>query len=487
MVAIFSKIGIIGGGVSGLVAAKQLSKHNPILFEATESIGGVWHHCSYRTTRLQTPSSGYQFSDFPWPQSDDTNFPTYIEILNYINSYANHFGLFKFINFNSKVTGVRFVGDQENSMSGKPMWEVSVHNTKSDTIQLYAFEFLMVCSGKYGDVPLIPKFPTIKDQKVFKGTVMHSQDYSKLNVEESIRLLKGKKVVVVGYKKSAIDLVLESVEANQGKDGKACTMLVRTPHWTLPHYSIWGLPFYLFFSSKFSQFFRQRPNQGFVRDLLCKLFSPMRNAASKIIESYLLWKLPLVKYGLKPDHPFEEDYASCQLAILPEEFFHETDKGNIIIKRASKWWFWEGGVELDDNTKLDADVILLATGYDAKKKLNDILPEPFQSFLNSPSGMMSLYRGTIHPLIPNMAFIGYMESAANIYIAEITCKWFSRMIDDKFKLPSTDQMLEQITKEMEIMKSSSRFYKRGCLSTFINSYIDETFKEMRCSDYETEI
>lgn len=111
-----------------------------------------------------------------------------------------------------------------------------------------------------------------------------------------------------------------------------------------------------------------------------------------MIESYLTWKLPLEKYGLKPEHPFEEDYASCQMAILPENFFAEADKGNIHFKRASKWWFWEGGVEFDDGTKLDADVVVLATGFDGKKKLKTIIPEPFRCLLEFPSGMMPLYR-----------------------------------------------------------------------------------------------
>lgn len=46
-------------------------------------------------------------------------------------------------------------------------------------------------------------------------------------------------------------------------------------------------------------------------------------------------KLPPEKYGLKPDHPFEEYYASCQMAILPENFFAEADKGKSAFKRAS--------------------------------------------------------------------------------------------------------------------------------------------------------
>lgn len=80
----------------------------------------------------------------------------------------------------------------------------------------YSFEFLVICTGKYGDVPAIPNFPQNKGPEVFKGKVLHTIDYCKLDEDESTRLLKGKKVVVFGYKKSAIDLAVECAEANQG-------------------------------------------------------------------------------------------------------------------------------------------------------------------------------------------------------------------------------------------------------------------------------
>ena len=74
----------------------------------------------------------------------------------------------------------------------------------------------MICTGKYGDVPIIPQFPHNKGPEVFKGQVLHSLDYCKLDEENSVQLLKDKKVVVVGYKKSAIDLAVECAKANQG-------------------------------------------------------------------------------------------------------------------------------------------------------------------------------------------------------------------------------------------------------------------------------
>ena len=83
-------------------------------------------------------------------------------------------------------------------------------------LQYYKFEFIVMCAGKYGDVPRMPAFPAGKGPEVFKGKVMHSLDYCKLSEEETVELMRGKKVVVVGYKKSAIDLANECAQANQG-------------------------------------------------------------------------------------------------------------------------------------------------------------------------------------------------------------------------------------------------------------------------------
>ncbi|TYH15382.1 hypothetical protein ES288_A05G037400v1 [Gossypium darwinii] len=399
-----SKIGVIGAGVSGIAAAKQLYHHNPVVFEASDSIGGVWRTCAYNSTKLQSARKSYEFSDFPWPNRDDPSFPTHVEVVDYLESYAKHFDLLKFVKFNSKVMELRFVGQQGTTelggnggafgspLQGHPVWQIAVQTNGSQSLQLYAFEFVVVCIGKYGDIPKIPSFP-------------HN---------------KGKKVAVIGYKKSAIDLAVECAEANQGPEGQPCTMVVKTLHWTVPHYSVWGLPFFLFYSTRASQFLHEKPNQTFLRTMLCYLLSPLRRGVLKFIESYLLWKLPLQKYGLKPDHPFEEDYASCQMVIMPENFFTEADKGNIVFKRSSNWWFWKEGIEFDDNTKMKADVVILATGYDGKKKLKTILPDLFRSLIEyHPSGIMPLYRGTIHPQITNMAFAGYIESVADLHTSEL--------------------------------------------------------------------
>ena len=74
----------------------------------------------------------------------------------------------------------------------------------------------MVCIGKYGDVPKFPEFPRNRGPEIFQGQVLHAIDYCKLDKEAASNLIGGKKVAVIGYKKSAIDLALECAEANQG-------------------------------------------------------------------------------------------------------------------------------------------------------------------------------------------------------------------------------------------------------------------------------
>lgn len=87
-------------------------------------------------------------------------------------------------------------------------------------------------------------------------------------------------------------------------------------------------------------------------------------------------------------------------------------------------------------------------------------------------------RGTIHPLIPNIGFVGYVESVANLQTAELRSIWLARLIDEKFKLPSVEQMLEKTSEEIEVMKNITRFYKRYCISTYSINHSDEICQEM---------
>ena len=77
-----------------------------------------------------------------------------------------------------------------------------------------------------------------------------------------------------------------------------------------------------------------------------------------------------------------------------------------------------------------------------------------------------------------MAFVGFIESVSNLHTAELRCKWLGGLIDEQFKLPSVEKMLHHTFQEMELMKTTTRFYKRSCISTFSIHHSDQISQDM---------
>ncbi|URE08203.1 Flavin-containing monooxygenase [Musa troglodytarum] len=207
------RVGIIGGGISGLAAAKELRRLEPTLFEATDSIGGVWKHCSFRSTRLQTPRPDYEFSDYQWRDRTDPSFPTHAEIMEYLHGYATRFDLWRLIRLESKVVEVRFSATAATPGSRSP-GETSGRPWASDRCGRSAW--CPACPALSSTATCRTCRSSLRERAGgLPGKVMHSLDYCKLDEEAAETLMKGKKVVVIGYKKSAIDLAVECAAVNR--------------------------------------------------------------------------------------------------------------------------------------------------------------------------------------------------------------------------------------------------------------------------------
>lgn len=123
------RIAIIGAGASGLAAIHHaiLYDFEPICFELTNDIGGLWRYkederCMnntslasvMKTTVINTSKEMTAYSDFP-PPSSWPNFMHNTQLMTYFRKYAEFYQLLKHIRFNHFVKNVERTADFEKT------------------------------------------------------------------------------------------------------------------------------------------------------------------------------------------------------------------------------------------------------------------------------------------------------------------------------------------------------------------------------------
>ncbi|CAK9315404.1 unnamed protein product [Citrullus colocynthis] len=489
------KVGIIGAGISGLAACKFILSKGliPIVLEARDDIGGVWTE-TLQTTTLQTTREMFQFSDFPWPKSVTEDFPRYNQVLDYLRSYADHFELLKHIRFNSKVFSIDYEGCSDEEIEGcnlwggsghafaeRRKWRLNVVDAQTNIpVEGVVVDFVVLCIGRFSDFPNIPEFPPNGGPEAFRaGKVLHSSEFSAMDFDSASNLIKDKQITVVGFQKSGIDLAMECANANGPK--KPCTVLYRTKHWSITDYYPWGIPLAFLYMNRFAELLIHKPGEGFLLYLLAILLSPIRWLFSKIVETYVIKKLGLAKYGMIPTQSFLQDIGSCLFAIMPEKFYDKVEEGSIILKQSQSFRFCEEGIMIEGETKpIRSDLVILATGYRGDQKLKEIFASStFRDYMTFHDLAVPMYRQIIHPRIPQLAVIGFSESASNLYTSEIRGRWLAEFLDGTFKLPSIKEMEKDIANwEKSLRLYSGPFYKRACIVILHIWYNDQLCKDM---------
>ncbi|KAF8020011.1 hypothetical protein BT93_G0642 [Corymbia citriodora subsp. variegata] len=189
------KVAVIGAGMAGLVAARELRRegHRAVVFKRADDVGGTWlydprvesdllgldpgrdvvHASMYWSLRVNLARQLMGYSDYPFLKKgcgDSRDFPGHEEVLWFLRGFAEDFGLVELIRFGHEVVRVERAVE-----GGRDQWAVEWRRRGGEEAAagVDVFEAVVVCNGKYTQ-PKIAEFP---GRSTWQGEQLHSHNY----------------------------------------------------------------------------------------------------------------------------------------------------------------------------------------------------------------------------------------------------------------------------------------------------------------------
>lgn len=454
---------VIGAGVSGLVSAKVFLQegYEVTVFEKQQGLGGVWEKSrSYPGLSIQNPRDTYAFSDYPMPSSYP-EWPSGEQVCAYLDSYAKHFGVMEKIKFGAEVVKV------ERGVKNNGGWVVRVRCNNSSQqagIEERYFDFVIVCNGAFG-ISNIPTFPGIDKFISSGGKVLHSNDFNDGS------LIADKRVVVVGFGKSATDIA-----AFAASTAKECTLIFRQALWKMPKFFLGLINVKYVFLTRFAESWMPYYKLIGWEKFLHTVGKPLVWAFWRINEILLRLQFPIDACGLLPNQPMNK-LVGCSIGLVPKDFFKYVKQGKIRPIKTTISKFFSRGLELGNGQSLEAEVVIFGTGF---KQDIPFLEDKYRRHVFDDKGLIHLYRHLIHPEVPQMGFVGYNYSGCAQLSSEIGAHWLLEYVLGNISLPNSEQMLEDVKTELEWRQKDRpyAFLNGACITPFTFHYIDELMRDM---------
>ena len=456
------KVAVIGGGVSGLAAAKAFDDkgHRVSGFERSHDFGGVWEPSrSYPDVQTQSPKDLYCFTDHPMPD-DYPEWPKGPQVHAYLHSYADKHGLARLFRLNTNVRSMDRRGD------GQAGWTLTL-DAEGQT-RTEDFDFVAVCTGQFSDKKVLT-YPGQDDFVAAGGQVMHSSEYTDSSISE------GKDVVVLGGSKSATDIAVSALE----KGAKSVHLVYLENVWRVPYF-VGGINFkrLLYMRAQEVQF-NGWGRRGPVKRALGALTQPLIWANFRGLETLLKLQLGLKKYNMVPKAPIEKE-VSCSVPIVTPGFFELLKTGRIKPVIGTIERYEEGRqLRLTTGDLVACDVAILAVGW----KLGvPFLPRDYQDKLIESDGQYRVYRLAVNPELPDMGFVGFNSSFCTVLSAELIANWLVRYADGQLaKQPTAKAMNENIEMMLDWKRNqrpAAKTYGGLCSAPFHFQHFDELLQDM---------
>jgi dimethylaniline monooxygenase (N-oxide forming) / hypotaurine monooxygenase len=390
----FFDVIIIGAGWSGVMACKYCfaERLKPLVLEGRDSIGGVWAFTQdgryggvMTTTETTSSRCVTEISDFPMPGTYP-EFPSHVQILEYLKAYSDRFDLNRHIRLNHRVESASKVGD---------VWQVTCANGEK-----FRSKSLLVSSGVHqhpndvsGDAPF----------NRFTGRIFHSA-----TVKAAPTDLAGKTVVIWGGGESASDIAVQ------------VSKLAARTYWCIPN-GQWFVPKVV---DRWWPFPSSRPKVGDQSSSRVRLSLSPTFGFSPFINQYLQFSLGFNGHGQeawRTHAPYHQSFFNKSYDAIPQ-----VKAGKIVAQRDIERC--EGHqVYFADGSAVQADAIITCSGY----KL--VVPFLAPGMMTDPQECYKYIFGAD----PSLAFVGFVRPVIGSIpaIAELQSRYVAMVFAGRRTLP----------------------------------------------------
>jgi 4-hydroxyacetophenone monooxygenase len=354
------RVVVIGAGVSGMLAAIRLREAGieHVVLEKNDDVGGTWLENRYPGAGVDTPSHLYSYSFAPRKWS--THFGKRDEVLGYLRDVADAHDLRKVIRFDTEAVRAAYDEDRQR-------WTVTTAD--GDAIEAHA---VITATGVLNR-PKIPALPGVAD---FVGPIFHSARWPEdLDVT-------GKRVAVVGTGASAMQIV----PAIAGHAAQV-TIFQRSPQWAAPNDVYFAgiddavallmehVPFYRrWYRTRLSWNTGDRVHATLQVDPGWEHPERAVNAANdahrRVFTRYVRAELDgrgdLLARALPQYPPF------AKRMLLDNGWFAALRRDDVALVTEAVAAITPGGVHGAGGTEVEADVVVLCTGFEAHRVLHPI-------------------------------------------------------------------------------------------------------------------
>mgnify|MGYP006081323871 FL=1 len=422
---------VVGAGVAGVGAAYHLSTQRPnssfVVLESQDHFGGTWWSHNYPGLRSDSDLHTYGYRFKPWTGPP---IATAEEILKYMGEVIDENDLSSHIRYNHKITSAKWSSEDNK-------WLIEAAGTDTGDTHYFAAKFLWMCQGYYRHSEGFT--PEWSGMDKFQGQLVHTETWPKdLDYAD-------KKVIVIGSGASSATLIPAIADSCAH-----VTLVQRSPIYYGTGRNSDDLAETLRELEVDDAWIHEIVRRKVLRDTA--IFMRRTFEEPEAVKEELLGG---VRDILGPDYDIDTHFTPGyrvwhqRVALVPDgDFFHSIKAGKVSVLTDEIETFTESGVILKSGGVLDADIIVVATGFNMNilgdiEFLIDEKPLVFSDTIT--------YRGMMFTGVPNLLWVfGYFRGSWTVrsdLLSDFVCRLLSHM-DSKdakrveVKLRSEDEDME---------------------------------------------